>query len=248
MYNILENLPILEINNTKEIFNYLNTKKSVSIEDIIIKIGILTLKSNSLNTLEISTNNFTFLAKRLDNNINSLKISNFQLEVPKLNINNTVMSMISWNTNPYLLESSILLDTNVNSISLSDINGTIIDVKNLVKPIKLSWDVLDKNVLNSNMLEYTGNCYYWNKIQLKWKEDGCFSDYVNKTYISCKCTHLTDFGAKINRISSSNSICSISDNIKSISRACSNNISMYKNFLENKLKLLPNETQQIFDN
>ena len=264
MYNSLENLPFIDINNTQQLFSYLNSKTPVSIEDIIIKIGVLTLKTNSLNTLEISTTNFTFLAKQLDNKIDNLKISNFELEVPQFNYNNTVISMISWNINPYLLDSSILIDTNVISISLSDINGTVIDLQNLVNPVKLSWNLLDRNLLdrnllNSSMLDYSGNCYYWNKTKLNWKQDGCYSNNVNNTYISCNCNHLTDFSAKINTIqttqtsqtsiqSSSNTTCPAPDSVIQIPSNCIANINMYNNFLQNKESLQQNDTQQIFNN
>jgi len=255
MFNNLVSLPYIDINTTQQLFNYLNSKIPVSIEDIIIKIGVLTLKTNSLNILEISTTNFTFLAKQLDNNVNNLKISNFELQVPRLNFNNinTVISIISWNINPYLLDSSILIDTNVISISLSDINGTVIDLQNLVNPVKLSWVISDANVLNSSMLDYTGNCYYWNKTKLNWKQDGCYSNDVNKTYISCNCNHLTDFSAKINAIqttsqTSSNTSCPAPNSVIQIPTNCITNINMYNNFLQNKQSLQPNDTQQIFNN
>ena len=121
MYNnFLENKPKLQQNETQQIFDNLNDQPPANIADTLRQAGVLTLNSNPNNKIEISTTNFSFVAKQLDNNINHFEVSNFKLQVPSLNVNNnTAISMIVWNTNPYKSKSDKLIDTSVISISLS---------------------------------------------------------------------------------------------------------------------------------
>ena len=82
-------------------------------------------------------------------------------------------------------------------------SGGLISSQNLLNPIQLSWTI--SNVTNNtNIINYEGICYYWNTTYVNWKEDGCYSVYVNKTYITCNCTHLTEFSARINAVLISN--------------------------------------------
>jgi hypothetical protein len=213
MYNnFLQNKTQLQANETQQLFNNLNDQPPSDIENTIRQAGILTLNSDTNNKVQISTNNFSFVGKQLDNKQNDFQVSNFQLQVPSRiisNINNTAISMIVWTKNPYATKSTRLIDSNVISISLSNLSGGLISSQNLLNPIQLSWTISNTlsilNITNNtSILNYTGICYYWNTTYIDWKEDGCYSVYVNKTYITCNCTHLTEFSARINAVLISN--------------------------------------------
>jgi hypothetical protein len=204
MYNnYLDNKEPLKKNDTQQIFDNLKDQPPQDITNTIRTAGILTL--NLSEQLQISTTNFSFIAQKLDNNENNFKVSNFQLQVPRLNINNSAISLILWNKNPYLSQSAILIDTSVISISLSNLSGILISSRELINPVQLSWIIPgSRNISNSSLLNYTGDCYYWNTTLTNWATDGCYVVYVNKTYIICNCTHLTEFSARINAVYQSN--------------------------------------------
>ena len=77
------------------------------------------------------------------------------------------------------------------SISIRDINSSIINITNLTSPI----------VFISKRNEDNVNCIFFNETSNHISGDNCTSTLIDK-YIKCECTHLTDFSlSKYNPIS-----------------------------------------------
>ena len=68
-----------------------------------------------------------------------ITISKFNMHLPSLNQSNIAISVISWTTNPYISNQTI--DTNVVSISLSNLSGSVLDTTQLSNPIQLKMDL-----------------------------------------------------------------------------------------------------------
>jgi hypothetical protein len=85
MYNnFLQNKTQLQQNETQQLFNNLNDQPASDIENTIRQAGILTLNSDSKNKVQISTTNFSFVGKQLDDKQNDFKRQNFQLRARSL--------------------------------------------------------------------------------------------------------------------------------------------------------------------
>eukprot|EP00756_Hemistasia_phaeocysticola_P046707 Hpha_TRINITY_DN20514_c0_g1::TRINITY_DN20514_c0_g1_i1::g.30672::m.30672 len=42
-------------------------------------------------------------------------------------------------------------------------------------------------------------CWWWDRMQELWLEEGCLAYSLNSTTVRCECTHLTDFGLGVMR-------------------------------------------------
>ena len=233
MYNnYIQNQPVLLQNQTQIIFDKLSSLSPLEINNVIRQAGILTLSSLSQIPFQTETSTFNFYAKQmkpLDDH--QITISKFNMHLPSLNQSNIAISVIAWTTNPYISNQTI--DTNVVSISLSNLSGSVLDTTQLSNPIQLSWNINNSYIStynitcgnsttiscpNSNIIyecsqnltiscsnpTYTASCLYWNTSLLNWDNYGCYPVFANSTYITCNCTHLTDFSARLNAVYESN--------------------------------------------
>ena len=235
MYNnFIQNKSSLHQNQTQIIFDNLASLPPQEINDVIRQAGILTLSSLSQTPFQTETSAFNFYAKEikpLDDH--QITIPQFNMLLPSLNVSNVAISVISWTTNPYV--SNQIIDTNVVSISLSNLTGSLLNTKSLSNPIQLSWNINNNyislynitcsntttiNCPNSNLIykcsenltiscsnpTFSASCLYWNTSLLNWDNYGCYPVFANTTYITCNCSHLTDFSARLNAVYESNII------------------------------------------
>jgi hypothetical protein len=146
--NIINSETQLEPSQTQIIFDNLANKPPQDINNVIRQAGILTLNSQPpFQLYQTQTNNFTFIAQQLqpDDNHN-FQINNFNLVIPPLTTHNIAVSIIVWNTNPYLTLSNTTIDTHIISVSLSNLNSSLLNYT-FTNPIQLKWN--RQNVNNS---------------------------------------------------------------------------------------------------
>jgi len=233
MYNsYIQNQPALLVNQTQIIFDNLANESPRQINDVIRQAGVLTLSSLSQTPFQTETTTFNFYAQQIQPlKSQEVSIQSFKMFLPQLNESNVALSVISWAANPY--SSNQTIHTGVVSISLSNLTGSLLDTKSLANPIQLSWNINTNyasnynitctnsssiNCPNSNMIyncsqnvtivcsnpTYHATCLYWNTSLADWDSYGCYQVHANTTYISCNCTHLTDFSARLNAVYESN--------------------------------------------
>ena len=198
----------LDQNETIQIFNSISSEPPVQITNLLRIAGVLTLNSNP-EPIEISTPDFSYHAQKISNDSISLNLSTLQVEVPSINIPNTAVSLISWNTNPYV--SNTTIDSKVVSISVSDLSGKSISIRNLTVPLQLKWNInISSNdprlncTKNCTYVEYEAKCLYWNETLHNWDDSGCYFVYASLTSIICNCTHMTDFSSRFLAVYSDN--------------------------------------------
>jgi len=237
------------------------------IKDVLRTVGILTLGSNPNGSFSISTTAFDFHAQVLPQKPLVINSSSFGLNVPKLNISGSAVSLISWNTNPY--QSNTSIDTKLYSVSLSSLNGTELSISNLSTPLQFTYALslpandtrvnipsyrinclddityiisnnkpvftqLKKNnsgyiipcpdkeyiascdsqltqLLNPTLVtfncpvpKYEAKCVYWSFKKNDWASDGCYLVSATKDTLVCNCTHMTDFGSRLDAVYKSN--------------------------------------------
>ena len=200
MYSkFINNQQQLSQNQSSTIINNIASEPPVDAAPIIRQAGILALDATQ-NSFTTQTNTFNFIAQKLQSQqIQQINLPNFELNLPPLGTNDSAVSIIKWNNNPYLNYSNQTLSTTVVSISLSNLSGSELTVQNLATPIQLSW-----TINTTNLLSYNSICLYWNTTFKDWDTYGCTPIYTNSTYIICNCTHLTDFAARITAVYSTN--------------------------------------------
>jgi len=167
--------------------------------------------------IKISTPEFSYHAQKISNDAILLNLSTLQVEVPSINIPNAAMSLISWNTNPYV--SNTTVDSKVVSISISDLSGNSISISNLTVPLQLKWNIdISPNdprlncSSNCSNVKYEARCLYWNETLNNWDDSGCYFVSASLTSIVCNCTHMTDFSSRFLAVYSDNK--EIFDNAK----------------------------------
>ena len=125
------------------LFSNLDNQESTDIEDLLHQAATLVL--NNEPSYSSSTSKFDLLAKTLDKE-QSVAMVDFSLDIPHLNLGNSTVSVVKWQTNPYQNVSSWLIDTNVVSVVLSKLSGTQFASQTLTSPIQLAWNLnLDRN-------------------------------------------------------------------------------------------------------
>jgi len=198
--NFINNQQQLSQNQSSTIINNIANEPPADAAPIIRQAGILSLDATQ-DSFTTQTNTFNFLAQKLQpKQEKQINLPNFGLNLPPLGTNDSAVSIIKWTTNPYLNYSNQTLNTTVVSISLSNLSGSELTIKNLETPIQLSWPI---NA--TNLLSYNSTCLYWNTSFHDWDTYGCTPIYTNATYVICNCTHLTDFAARITAVYSTNS-------------------------------------------
>ena len=214
--SFIGNRTTLNQNETIQIFNSISSEPPVQITDLLRIAGVLTLNSNP-EPIMISTPEFSYHAQKISNDSISLNLSTLQVELPSITIPNTAVSLISWNTNPYI--SNTTVDSKVVSISISDLSGNSISIRNLTVPLQLKWNIdISPNdprlncTKNCSNLSYEAKCLYWNKTLHNWDDSGCYFVYASLTSIVCNCTHMTDFSSRFLAVYSDNK--AIFDNAK----------------------------------
>jgi hypothetical protein len=237
------------------------------IKDVLRTVGILTLGSNPNGSFSISTTAFDFHAQVLPQKPLVINSSSFGLNVPKLDISGSAVSLISWNSNPY--QSNTRIDTKLYSVSVSSLNGTELSINNLSTPLQFTYALslpsndtrvnipnyrincvddityiisnnkpifiqLVKNnsgyiipcpdgehivscdsqstqllvptlvTFNCPVPKYEAKCVYWSFKTNDWASDGCYVVSVTKDTLVCNCTHMTDFGSRLDAVYKSN--------------------------------------------
>jgi hypothetical protein len=51
---------------------------------------------------------------------------------------------------------------------------------------------------------FSGKCMYWNNKLLTWTDDGCILISATSTELTCNCTHMTDFGSRLEAVFEAN--------------------------------------------
>ena len=257
----------LSVNEATTVINTIQDLPHDQIKDVLRTVGILTLGSNPNGSFSISTTAFDFHAQVLPQKPLVINSSTFGLNVPKLNISGSAVSLISWNTNPH--QSNTRIDTKLYSVSVSSLNGTELSISNLSTPLQFTYalslpsndtrvnipkyriDCLDdityiisnnkpvftqlvKNnsgyiipcpdrehivscnsqstqllspsliTFNCPVPKYEAKCVYWSFKTNDWASDGCYVVSATKDTLVCNCTHMTDFGSRLDAVYQSN--------------------------------------------
>jgi len=257
MNSLIGNRTSLSTNETVAIFNTVQNLPAAQITNLLRTAGVLALAGDPSKPIEISTSKFKFNAQVVPPNPLNISLETLNLNVPKLNISNSAVTIVTWTSNPYQTGQS--LDTPVLSVSVSSLTGKEIPINNLSKPIQFKYKLnilpndsridipkyqincydnfnykitnsgpsfvnLAKNGsnyiipcpnkdyyigcnINSTLISFScpkpilqAKCMYWNSTLGIWDTNGCIVDSVTYDTLICNCTHMTDFGSRMDAV------------------------------------------------
>jgi hypothetical protein len=163
----------------------------------------LILRNDTLGgRFEYRNNNASFQFNRLrPDGPQEENLDGTHVRLPPLPFDNTsLISIINHEKNPH--DSPRPLGCKVVSITISDENGTEIEVRDLQHPISISIPLLTPD---ADFASKAPVCLYWNTQYSEWRSDGCMAVGGDATMVNCSCNHLTDFSAAYESSSSSSS-------------------------------------------
>ncbi len=181
------------ISSVDKIINAQLNKMSENDEPITMSTANVEVKTGKLNTNDSAKLNKTLLSVLNSNDdspsatkieINSEFISKFSgLTTPSV-------AFTTWITNPYdSQDNKSNITSRVVSFEIKDSNNNAVIIKGLSNPILIH---INKKEKKGNNKYYV--CKYWDKVNNKWKKDGLSVHFESDTILTCKTSHLTDFG------------------------------------------------------
>ena len=153
--NYVRNIGMLNRSQVDDLFSNIDNHDEKDIEDLVHHAATLVL--NNEPSYSSSTSTFDLLAKPIGLE-QSLRLSEFSLNVPLLNLSGSTVSVVKWQKNPYQ-NLSDPIDANVVSVVLSKLSGEQIGTQTLANPIQLSWNLnLGPNDIRLKQQVKSANC------------------------------------------------------------------------------------------
>eukprot|EP01117_Protostelium_nocturnum_P019848 TRINITY_DN8700_c0_g1_i3.p1 TRINITY_DN8700_c0_g1~~TRINITY_DN8700_c0_g1_i3.p1 ORF type:complete len:963 (-),score=322.25 TRINITY_DN8700_c0_g1_i3:51-2939(-) len=95
----------------------------------------------------------------------------------------------SFNSNgKFQSQNTEILASKIYGLSILDINGKEVNVKDSVDPISIVMSINELNQKDSDLI-----CIFWDEEKNEWSEEGCKTNRLNPQHLECLVTHLTNF-------------------------------------------------------
>ncbi|XP_052071040.1 uncharacterized protein LOC127709481 isoform X1 [Mytilus californianus] len=159
------------------------------LEDVILVRENIVFEAKQAFIDDVIFPNVTVLSSTYQQTTNSV---NAMLFLSKDTIKNNLNGSIDYTAVYYRTLAKLLPSTygfNIGSDVVSFLLPAFVAATNLFPPVQLDYEHVYSNKTNST-------CVFWDfdkGIDGSWSTDGCYAEYRNTSYTSCRCNHFTNF-------------------------------------------------------